>query len=125
MAYDPSLSTYRDHVRLAVGDTGTPELLPDATYDAKLAVRTYGIAVAEICEALLARYAQQPNKFSQGSGGTVEWHDWKVAWEDLAKKGREGKLDPPEILPRKVRASVAQITHPDLTFLDNQRPESS
>lgn len=59
MSYDPALPTTRDRVRALIGDTTTPELFPDATYDAIIAVETGVYAAASrIARMLAAQYAR-------------------------------------------------------------------
>jgi hypothetical protein len=86
MAYDPTLSTARDRVRLAVGDTGSVALLPggETTYDALIAAATdEAEAVRSAARALAAYYANQPSSVSSG-GESVTWADRIAQWNKIA-----------------------------------------
>lgn len=125
MAFDPNLSTLKDHLRFAVGDIEATEIFPDAIYTAKLAVRAYPQALAEICDALCSKFAQEPDQYDQGGatgGGKAVWTERIKAWRDLAKLARDGKVDTPVLGTRRNRASIAVMKNPDLEFLEDLRP---
>jgi ABC-type Fe3+ transport system substrate-binding protein len=99
-------------------------LFENATYDAKLAVRSYPIALAEICDALVSKFAQDPDEYDMGGGtggGKAVWRERIKAWKDLAKLARSGKIDTPSVSTRRSRAAVALMTAPDLSNLEDQR----
>ena len=59
MAYDPTLSTDVDKVRLLIGDTGATQLFPDTTISAMLTLAggSVYLTAAALCDALAAQYA--------------------------------------------------------------------
>lgn len=96
--WDSQLSTPRDRARLALGDTGFLTggdgqpiwLLQDETLDALLA-QGYELGVAEAADALVARFAQLPDKLDESEGARQEWSERILAWKDLAKRMRAAR----------------------------------
>lgn len=98
--FDPALSTARDRLRFALGDTNVSATksvadalaLPadDAIYDGVLSYhgndeRKAGIALAD---ALIARYSQEPTKVNLTNVEQAEWVGRLQAWRDYAGRMR-------------------------------------
>ncbi len=89
MAFNPSLSTARDRVRLAVGDTGSTPLMPggETTYDALIAAASSeAAAVTASARALAAYYATQPDSISS-SGESLSWRERVSQWNRIGAGG--------------------------------------
>ncbi len=84
MPYDPQLADNVSLLRFRVGDTDdAAQMLPDETYLALIG--TYGTrldkAELAVVQALIAKYAQQANRVTIPTLGTVvEWTDRLAAW---------------------------------------------
>lgn len=99
--FDSTLSTARDRMRLALGDTNTgvakasgtdPMQLPvdDSIYAGLLAYhgndeRKTTLALAE---ALIAKYAQEPNKATLNNVQSAEWANRLQSWVTTATRLR-------------------------------------
>ena len=106
MTYNNTLATATDRIRFAVGDTGTTELLPDATYTAVLeqVANDEGAAVRRIAAALAVQYAQQPTSlYDSGSG--MRWGDRVAQWNKLARGEIASGL-----AARSAKTNIGQIT---------------
>ena len=69
--YSTALTTTRDHIRLALGDTDTDApLLQDETIDAKLSAFGYAEALAQLAESLAVLHARKPTKASASKPGS-------------------------------------------------------
>lgn len=88
--FNAALSSQRDRLRFALGDTDTEApLLPDETYDAALEQQgSYPLAGALLAEALAARYAQEPDSVAISGELTVSWRVRVQTWLGLAAKWR-------------------------------------
>lgn len=83
--YDSSLSTARDRIRLAVGDTdATNPLRWDETIDALLTLHGEATATALIARSLANQYAQEPSNTTLPGGLTVSYSDRVKSWLSLA-----------------------------------------
>lgn len=87
MAYDASLSTAKDRIRFALGDTGATSLLVpggETTYAALLALSSDEAAVYRTAAGSLANYySNQPNSVG-GGGESVSWADRAAHWRAIA-----------------------------------------
>jgi hypothetical protein len=87
MAYDPALTTAKDRIRFALGDTGSTSLLVpggEATYAALLALSSDEAAVYRTAAGSLANYySNQPNSISS-SGDSLSWADRAAHWRKIA-----------------------------------------
>jgi len=72
--YDETLSTARDRVRFALGDTNeaTP-LLTDETIDARLAISTEAETVAFLASGLAVQLGRQPERVTLPNGLSVSY----------------------------------------------------
>lgn len=90
MPYDPSLADNVSLLRFRVGDTNDDApLLPDATYLALLASNGQRMDKAElaIVQALIVKYAQQPDTVTIPTiGTTVSWRDRLNDWRRQAAR---------------------------------------
>lgn len=101
--FDPSLAAPRDHIRLALGDKHdnatsgavTAPLLQDEVIDAKLAAFSYAEALAQLAEALVTQFAQDPDKYAESGGLKLEWTERIRAWTELASRARAGLIVAP------------------------------
>jgi hypothetical protein len=94
--FDPSLSTLKDHIRLAIGDTDTTAaMLADETIAALLAAHTYPEALAQCCDALVTRYGQRPDEYAESGGVKITWGERCKRWSELADNARAGKIKTP------------------------------
>lgn len=91
MSYDPTLPTDRDTARFWLGDWATTELLPNAQYDAVLALYGLEPGTAFLADGLAAKYAQEPDRVTLPSGLSVAWSERVRAWRDLAARLRGGQ----------------------------------
>jgi len=85
--WDPGLSTWRDHARLLLGDTGqdsAPYLEDDTTYNGMLAAYPYDRAVGKLARGLAARYAQEPDWYDDDGGTKVRWLYRVQQWNRMA-----------------------------------------
>ena len=95
--YSPALGTDRDRARFIVGDTGElldssgeqVWLLQDETIEALLSQFGYAEGVAQICEALISRFAQEPDQYEEEGGIQVRWSERIKAWKELARRMRD------------------------------------
>ena len=107
--FDPALPTLKDHARLLVGDFLTAggtvgavsnPLLQDETYVTLLTNFTFAQAVVSLCDALLTLAGQQPSKYQEYGGVTIDWEDRSKNWTGLREQARTGKLFSPVTKPR-------------------------
>lgn len=87
MAYSPSLADATSRVRFAVQDTDdAAPLLPEATYTALIGIHddSEERATVAAAEALLTKYAQQPDKVEITGALKAEWSSRLAAWRALA-----------------------------------------
>jgi hypothetical protein len=85
--YSPSLTTATDRVRFAVYDVNdAAPLLPVQTYTALLTLYDGSEARATVAaaEALIARYAQEPDKVEIPGAVKVEWASRLQSWRAIA-----------------------------------------
>ena len=83
-SFDPTLINPIDRIRIALGDTVTPGLLPDETYLSYLA--TYGTeqqATVYGARALAAYYATQPTSLSS-DGSSISWGQRIQQWNAIS-----------------------------------------
>ncbi|MBI1756193.1 MAG: hypothetical protein HYR64_03700 [Fimbriimonas ginsengisoli] len=115
-SFDPSLHAPRDHARLALGDTDAASpLLDDETLDAKLSSSGYLEAVAQLAEALATRFAQEPDRYSEGQAGlSAQWTQRIAAWRKLAEDCRSGRIAPPGGAASRPPARVGSLDAPDM-----------
>lgn len=87
MTFDPALTTAKDRIRFALGDTGTTSLLVpggEATYAALLGLSSDEAAVYRTAAGSLANYySNQPNSVG-GGGESVSWADRAAHWRRIA-----------------------------------------
>jgi len=82
--YDPTLATARDRLRFALGDTNVAAPLEaDTTYDAAIAWHGETGAMRAMAEGLASRFAQKPDRISDGDF-SVSWGERVKAWRALA-----------------------------------------
>lgn len=96
-SFDPALGSWRDHLRLALGDTTQGQhFLENETYDAKLAAFGYSEALAQCAEALVSRFSQEPDRYAEGGSGLdLTWSSRLDGWKRLIESCRSGKtLEP-------------------------------
>ncbi len=94
--YDSHLTRYRDWVRLLTRDIDPlTALLPDETISALLGTLGYAPAIAQICDILIAQYANEPDYLQEHLGLEVRWSQRVAAWRELAGKARAGLLTDP------------------------------
>ena len=114
MAYDPSLATATDRVRFSVQDVDdAAPLLPEATYTALIAIHN-GVekrATIAAAEALLARFAQQPDEVAVEGAVRVKYASRLAVWRTLAEGLRveleaTGKISGALIVGRFVRQTA-------------------
>lgn len=96
--FDHKLPTLKDHVRLKVGDTdeGTA-ILSDDTIEANLAAYSYSAAVGACADAILAVYAQEPDRIREQLGGEVEFKSRTKFLERLSDRGAAGSIPEPGV----------------------------
>jgi len=115
--FDPALPTYKDHVRLALGDTdvATP-LLVDSTIDAKLGLFSYSEAVAQLAEALISQFAQKPSDYTDKNGVSIKWSERVKAWRELVLNCRASAVETPSaVRPAAKGICIGLLTAPDKT----------
>ncbi len=106
--FDPALSSQRDHIRLAIGDTDTDAaLVADTTIDALLAEYPYTEALALLCDALIAEFGQMPDRYSEQQGIALQWTQRIEAWSRLATLARSGQIKTPGAGTQITRRGVA------------------
>lgn len=101
--FDPALGTPLDHIRLALGDHHsdsvagpvTDPLLLDAVIQAKVDALGYVEALAQLAESLAARFAQQPDEYSESGGLRFKWSERVTQWLELARRARSGQISIP------------------------------
>lgn len=94
--FNPALTTNRDHIRLALGDTDTAApLVDDATIDAMLARFGYLEVLAQLAGSLVTQFGQRPDEYGESGGVKMTWKERIQAWRDLASAARSGKIQPP------------------------------
>jgi hypothetical protein len=117
--FDPTLTTLKDHIRLALGDrhnlgiSGVVALplLQDEVIDAKLAAFTYQEALAQLSEALVAEYGQKPDEYSESGGIRIKWGERVKAWQKVADNARAGKIvTPGTVQISRPGAAVQELT---------------
>lgn len=83
-SYDDRLSTERDRIRFALGDTDDPNwLFADATIDAVLVSEgSVDAAVLYLARGLIARFAQQPVVIT-AQGETQDYRDRLTTWQRI------------------------------------------
>lgn len=82
--FDPALGTALSRVRLALGDTSAPFLVPDETVNAALAAASReSQAIARLARALAVRYAQEPDSLS-ADGTSISWRERVKGWLAVA-----------------------------------------
>ncbi len=97
--FDERLTTDRDRVRFAIGDTDDPTwLFADATIDAVLASEgSVQAAVLYLARGLIARFAQQPVVIT-AQGETQDYRDRLTTWQrivDTAEAAIAAALEQP------------------------------
>jgi DNA-binding LacI/PurR family transcriptional regulator len=83
--FDPALTAPRDRLRFRLGDTDmTKPLLDDTTYDGQLAHQGNDErkALQELAKALIARFAQRPNRVKAGDVEAT-WQERLPAWREI------------------------------------------
>lgn len=79
MAFDPTLPTTLDRIRLIVGDTSNDadaEIFPDTVYTATIAEHdNWKLAAAAMAEAVAVRIEQDPTSVSFPQDMAVGWTD--------------------------------------------------
>lgn len=86
MAYDDTLPTDKDQVRMYLGDTQSTELLTDAHINAVLTlVGSVSSAVVILARELLARFANKPARVTLPNGLSVAWD--RAGWVSLIASG--------------------------------------
>ena len=109
MPFDPGLSTLSDHIRLAIGDTGTPPALADATIAALLNGATYPTALIGAARAMRVWLSQQPDTFDEGSRGLrMIWAKRDLALVNLIEDAQAGKITDPTV-PVPMRGAIGKI----------------
>lgn len=94
--FDPTLAASLDHIRLALGDTDTTDpMILDSTITAALAEYSYATALALLADALVAKYGQMPDKYSEDKGVSMQWTQRLKAWERVAALARSGAISDP------------------------------
>jgi len=89
--FDASLSTAKDRLRFALGDTDvTQPAAQDETYVAVLALNAADeqLAAIQMADSLILRYAQLPDVVDVDGAIKVSWKDRIPAWEQLAARLR-------------------------------------
>ena len=114
--YDPSLSSWRDHARLALGDVDPASgLLQDETIEAKLEEFGYLEAVAQLADGLAVLASQDPTKYAEGSVGlSAEWTERVQAWRKLADDCRSGRIAVPVGSQLRSGIAVGELAAPTL-----------
>lgn len=116
-SFDPTLASWRDHARLALGDveSATP-LLENETIDAKLTSFGFLEGLAQLADGLAMRAAQDPSRYAEGAAGlAVEWTQKVGAWRQLAADCRAGRVAMPVGAARRSLIEVDQLQAPDRT----------
>ena len=110
--FDPCLSTYRDLVRLLTQDTDPATmLLADETINALVTTLGFAPALAQICDTLIARYANEPDYLQEHLGIEVRWSKRIDAWEELASRARAGMLRDPFASTQTSHNAALKHTH--------------
>lgn len=87
--YDPTLPRTIDRMRFALGDTVvepvTSALIEDETYTAMLAYHAQSEprAIIALAQALIARYAREPDRVDVEGKTIVSWRDRLLGWKGL------------------------------------------
>lgn len=114
MAYDPALSTLRDHARLRLDDIDEDnEQFPDETYDALIGTVGWIEAIATLADARANALIKEARSWTTGDI-KEDYGDRVKEFRTLAKDARSGRVKVPiigEILDasRNPIASVKQI----------------
>lgn len=83
-SFDPTLINPIDRIRLALGDTVSPGLLPDETYLSLLAIyATEQQTIIYGARSLAAYYATQPTQLSS-DGSSITWGQRIQQWNAIA-----------------------------------------
>lgn len=90
MSFDPSLSSFRDRLRLQLGDTSgseSTEFLTDAVYDAAYAYHGNNEpeTLVYLAESLIAKFSQTASRINLGDM-EFSWRDRMTAWKALVEK---------------------------------------
>jgi len=121
--FDPTLSTLKDHVRLALGDFHSEEistlvenpLLQDEVINAKLTAFGYAEALAQLAEALIAQHGQKPDQYSESGGVTIKWGERVASWKLIADNARAGKIKVPSTTKiARPGIAVGELRNPDV-----------
>jgi len=117
--YDQTLSTLKDHVRLALGDVPSNQvsgavddpLLQDETIAAKLDAFGYCEALAQLAEGLITLIGQRPSSYDETGGLSLGWSERINSWRNIVEAARSGRMRPPTESRRfRPYAAVGQTT---------------
>lgn len=113
MAYDPSLSTFVDHLRFQMADIDDAALLfPIATYEALLSNFGYLEALARLAE-LRGRQLLAAGKSLHELDVTEENYEYGPKYYfDLANNARSGKILAPNLPSSPMSRNKILITEP-------------
>lgn len=113
-SFDPSLGAWRDHARLALGDTDAADpLLADETIDGKIAAFGYLEGLAQLADGLAVQAAQDPDKYAEGQAGlSAQWSQRVAAWRKLADDCRNARIFPPLGTAGRSGVALGQLTVP-------------
>lgn len=109
-SYDERLTTDRDRVRFALGDTDEADwLFADATIDAVLASEgSVDAAVLYLARGLIARFAQEPVVISS-NGETQDYRDRLKTWQQIVDTA-EAAIAAAAVTPVTSRTSASVPT---------------
>lgn len=116
--FDPALATKRDEARMWLGDYHTNAsagvvanaYFQDATYDAKIAAYTFPEAVAQLANALVSKYANQPDLYEEGHSLKLEWRARLATWRAIAAEARKSGAKPS--VNYRPGIALGQMTNP-------------
>lgn len=105
--------------RFALGDSGfTTEdeaLLQDEEIEALIEMYGYAEGVAQCCDALVTRFAQDPDEHEDEGKVRAKWTERIKAWKDLAKRLRAGTVTTSTALVPTGFSAGGAITLPSMT----------
>lgn len=109
-SYTDPPTSQKDHVRYLIGDTdvsdnGLYAMLSDESITSALSSYGWLGGIAFLAQGLLTRFAQEPTKFDEGEGLTIDLSERLDAWRQLLSDARSGKISDPS-----AGATGAEIT---------------
>lgn len=116
--FDFNLVSYVDWARYTLGDTkvdptdntnGKTCFMPDETISRNIAIFGWSQGIVSLASALLTKYAQEPTRFLEGNGITIDIKERLIQWAEVKLDGENGRLpDPltttPETVPQSSKS---------------------